>query len=205
MAAPSFTSTLEQRKIMHNQLEYSSGFTLIELMVTIAIAAILIGIAIPSFTSTIASNRLTTNANEFVTALNLARSEAVKRGIQVSVTRKGTTSQEWKSGWDVFVDINGNEVFNDDGIAPLCATNTNGSPTEDCLLRTYAALPGGYTLRTGGSTYQNYAAYLPSGLSNVSVGDTFRLCNGSNTATSRAITINALGRARVSTSTASCP
>ena len=43
---------------MHNQSEYNTGFTLIELMVTIAIAAILVGIAIPSFTSIIASNRL---------------------------------------------------------------------------------------------------------------------------------------------------
>ena len=79
---------------MHNQPEYNSGFTLIELMVTIAIAAILLGIAIPSFTETIASNRLTTNANALVTALNFARSEAVKRGIQVTVQeRKGSSHQ----------------------------------------------------------------------------------------------------------------
>ena len=69
---------------MHNQSEYNSGFTLMELMVTIAIAAILVGIAIPSFTSIIVSNRLTTSANELVTALNLARSEAVKRGMRIT-------------------------------------------------------------------------------------------------------------------------
>ncbi len=99
-----------------------------ELMVTIAIAAILVGIAIPSFTSIIASNRLTTSANELVTALNLARSEAVKRGIQVTVRRKGTTSKQWENGWDVFVDSDGNDTFNDNGNGTLCEVG------EDCLL-----------------------------------------------------------------------
>ena len=169
-----------------------------ELMVTVAIAGILLGVAIPSFTSIISSNRLTTYANELVTALNFARSEAVKRGIQVTVRSKGT-STHWESGWDVFVDINGNGTFNDASPSTPCAVG------QDCLLRTYAALPGGYTLTTGGSTYKDYAAYLPSGLSNVAAGDTFRLCKGTDKTTSRAITISAVGRARVSTGTDSCP
>ena len=186
---------------MHNQPEYNAGFTLIELMVTISIAAILLGIAIPSFTSTIASNRLTTYANELVTALNLARSEAIKRGIQVTVTRKGTTSAQWKSGWDVFVDINGNETFNDNGNGTLCEVG------EDCLLRTYADLPDGYTLTTGNSHYKDYAAYLPSGLSTVVVGDTFTLCSGSSVTamTQRTITLNATGRPSVAVTTGPCP
>ncbi|HEY8034537.1 MAG TPA: GspH/FimT family pseudopilin [Methylobacter sp.] len=183
---------------MYNQPEYNSGFTLLELMVTIAIAGILVGAAIPSFTSIIASNRLTTYANDLVTALNLARSEAVKRGIQVTVRRKGATSTQWESGWDVFVDSDSSNDFNDDGDATLCEAG------EDCLLRTYDALPSGYTLRTGGSHYDDYAAYLPSGLG-VTGGDTFRLCNGTDTSTSRSITMSTVGRARVSTTTTSCP
>jgi type IV fimbrial biogenesis protein FimT len=185
---------------MYNQPGYRNGFTLIELMITIAIAAILLGIAIPSFTSIIVDNRLTTSANELVTALNLARSEAVKRGIQVTVQRKGATSAQWESGWDVFVDSDGSNAFNDDGDATLCEIG------EDCLLRTYTALPSGYTLRTGGSTYENYAAYLPSGLSKVVAGDTFRLCKDSGTTVPRrTITINATGRLRVATTPGTCP
>ena len=174
---------------MHKQPQTSSGFTLAELMITLAIAGILVGVAIPSFTSMITSNRLTTYANELMTALNLARSEAIKRGEQVTIRRKGGNSQEWESGWDVFVDVDdpSDNIFNN----------------NDILLRTYDALPSGYTLRTG-ATYQDYAGYAPSGLG-TGLGDTFTLCNGTDTATSRAIIVNAIGRARVSTGTDSCP
>lgn len=184
---------------MCKNAKQASGFTLLELIVVISIAGILMALAIPSFYDAIRSNRLTTYANALVTSLNLARSEAIKRGIQVTIRRKGATSAQWESGWDVFVDINGNEVFNDDGDATLCEAG------EDCLLRTYDALSSGYTLRTGASTYENYAAYSPSGLSSVAVNDTFRLCKGSDIATSRAIAVNTLGRSRVSIGTVSCP
>jgi type IV fimbrial biogenesis protein FimT len=59
------------------------GFTLVELMVTIIVAAILTAIAVPNFRNLILSNRLTTTANEVVDALNTARMEAVKLNAQV--------------------------------------------------------------------------------------------------------------------------
>jgi type IV fimbrial biogenesis protein FimT len=177
-------------KPMHQNSFKSSGFTLIELIVTVSIAAILMSMAIPSFIDTIRSNRLTTYANEFVTALNMARSEAVKRGIKVTITRKGTTSQEWKNGWDIFIDAN----------------NNNSYDSTEILIKTHEALPNGYTLKTGASTYKDYAAYLSSGLSSTTFGDTFTLCNGSGTsAPRRTITINALGRPTVDATAGTCP
>ena len=184
---------------MCNNSAKSAGFTLVELIITIAIAGILVTIAIPSFNSTISSNRLTNSANDFVGALNLARSEAVKRGIQVTVRNNGAATH-WERGWNVFVDVNGDENYNPPDT--LCRTNANGSPIEDCLLRTYPALPTGYTLTTGNSTYKNYAAYLPSGFSTVVVGDTFTLCSDS---VQRTITINSTGRPSVATATGTCP
>lgn len=184
----------------------SLGFTLIELMVTISIAGILLAIAIPSFTSVISSNRLTTFANDLVTTFNLARSEAIKRGVQITVLRKGSISSEWESGWDVFVDINGDEDLDDTSPSTPCETNTNGSHKEDCLLRTYPALPNGYTLRTGSSSYKDYAAYLPSGLTTTPAGDTFTLCNESGAnVPRRTITINSTGRPKANSTSGACP
>jgi type IV fimbrial biogenesis protein FimT len=64
-----------------------SGFTLIELLVTISVASVLLAIAVPSFNQLILINRLTAQANEVVSALNFARSEAIKRNTRVSLCR----------------------------------------------------------------------------------------------------------------------
>jgi type IV fimbrial biogenesis protein FimT len=89
------------------------GFTLIELMVTILLLAILLGFAVPSFRSLIQNNRLTTHANDFITSMNYARSEAVKRGVQVSVTATDTSdnADEWGSGWTVWIDQDADGVL----------------------------------------------------------------------------------------------
>ena len=174
------------------------GYTLLELMVTLAIAAILLSVAIPNFTAIIVSNRLTTYANELMTALSFARSEAIKRAIQVTVRNKGT-SQHWESGWIVFVDIDASNTFNDDGDATLCEVG------EDCLLRTYDALPSDYTITTGNSPYKDFASYTSSGYSKSDVSDTFRICKGTDKTISRQIIISSIGRARVLTGTDSCP
>ena len=84
--------------IATNTPRFTRGFTLIELVITILIVAVLMTIAIPSFNNTIRQNRFTTQINELVTALNFARSEAIKRGKSVTVT---PNAGGWTSGWVV--------------------------------------------------------------------------------------------------------
>ncbi|HER34420.1 MAG: GspH/FimT family pseudopilin [Halothiobacillaceae bacterium] len=79
------------------------GFSLIELMITIVVAAILLAIAIPSFRNLILSNELTTTTNEWVTAVNLARSEAIKRSAPVVVC--GESSNQAASGDQTNTDV----------------------------------------------------------------------------------------------------
>ncbi|QKV57365.1 MAG: GspH/FimT family pseudopilin [Dechloromonas sp.] len=66
-------------------MKQARGFTLIELLITFMIAAILAALAAPSFTSFIKNNRLTTTTNDLLADLALARSEAAKRGQQVTL------------------------------------------------------------------------------------------------------------------------
>lgn len=68
------------------------GFTLVELIVTVAIAALLLAVAVPSFNRLMISSRLTTQANNAVNLLAYARAEAVKRGVDVQVSLDGAIS-----------------------------------------------------------------------------------------------------------------
>ena len=74
------------------------GFTFLELMITLTVAAILSTLAFPSFVTMTKNNRLTTQANDFILALNLTRSEAVKRGTSATITAK---TGGWTNGWTV--------------------------------------------------------------------------------------------------------
>lgn len=84
------------------------AFTIIELLVTVAVLAVLVGIAIPSFSTFIANTRASTLGNDAFVALNLARSEAFKRGGRVSLcvgsTGAGCAGSDWRNGWIIFTD-----------------------------------------------------------------------------------------------------
>lgn len=83
------------------------GLTLVELMVTLAVFAVLVGIAAPAFGNLVEQNRVTSAANAFLTTLHLARSEAVRRGAPVTLctSQDGATcsaSSDWDGGWILY-------------------------------------------------------------------------------------------------------
>lgn len=100
---------------MHTKSLPSSGFTLIELMITIAVLAVLMGLALPNMRDFVVANRLTSNVNSFVGLVNFARSEAITRNQSVVICPKisntnikCSTSQSWnKFEIQAFVDIDG--------------------------------------------------------------------------------------------------
>jgi len=187
---------------------HPKGFTVIELMVTVMVMSITVMIAAPGLKQTIQNNRVTTQANELLAALNYARSEAVKRGVQVTVCKANLAANPgqcdknanvfWESGKIVFVDQNTLGVIDAGG----------GGAGADTILRVYSGMPSGYTLRSG-ATFANWIAYLPSGASQGSSGlsnDTFRMCPPNHDVKqARSIVLNAAGRPMVSKGATQCP
>ncbi len=88
-----------------------NGFTLIELMITISILGILLGIGLPSFVTFINNNKITSEANDLIYSFHMARSEAIKRGTEVRIASMNGTS--WADGWKVVADINGDTDYLD--------------------------------------------------------------------------------------------
>ena len=90
------------------------GFTLIELMVTLGVLAVVIGLGVPLFTNMTNGNRLTGAANELVAAFQIARSEAVRSNARTIFCQSADTTtcsnaSPWR-GWIVFTDANGNNL-----------------------------------------------------------------------------------------------
>ena len=93
-----------------------SGFTLLELLITLAVSAILIGLAMPSLKSLMSDSEMTSTSNEFVYSLQTARSEAIKRAGPVGLCPSAApladepvcSGTDYAAGWIVFADADGN-------------------------------------------------------------------------------------------------
>lgn len=170
-----------------------SGFTLIEMMITITVAAILLAVAIPSFQTTINNLRVVTQTNELVTDLILAKSEAIKRGAPVSACVRNAAGTgcagagTWDTGWLIFTDANS------DGIVTTAAGDT--------ILKVHEALSTGSTIS---STFTSPVYITYSAMGSLSATGTFQLCrSGYN---GRVITIQAAtGRTNIAPTTTLCP
>ncbi len=154
------------------------GFSLIEVMVVVAIIGITLTIALPSFQSLLASNRLTTSANDLVSALQLAKSEAIKSNRLVIVTKNDT----WSNGWVVFADNNQN----------------NTQDAGETTIGSFDALSTGFTV-TPTNSYTNRVTYRPDGRS--TTNGSFNFCSPANTADFRRVVIASTGRVKIETPT----
>lgn len=77
----------------------SRGFTMVELMVVVAVMAILLAVAVPSFRDLVLSQKVKTLSSDIATAMVIARSEAIKRNTNVVIAP--TVANTWTSGWSV--------------------------------------------------------------------------------------------------------
>ena len=141
------------------------GFTLIELMVTLSIAAVLGMIAVPSLVTYQRNAALTSATNTLFASINAARGEAMKRSMNVTVVP--ADGADWNSGWTVFVDSNRNQIYN---------------AGSDILIQSQVALAAYLNVQGNGSATGSapYILYDASGYS--------KLANGSPSALSLTLT-----------------
>ena len=189
---------------MKNETQKETGFTLVELMITLVILVILITLAAPSFVDLIRSNRIATQTNLFTTALALARSEAVSRNLSVYVCKSNTgktcdSGANWEDGWIVFADAD--------------FDGTLDVNSEE--IRIFEGLATGYTLRNA-SVFTNWVRYMSEGnatgttglpvYSNTANTEMFRLCpDNADTTKARQINIIPSGRVTLVEGATACP
>jgi type IV fimbrial biogenesis protein FimT len=183
-------------------MKKTAGFTLLELLITVTIAAILAALAAPSFFWLIRDTRFTTEANNMVAAFNLARSEAAKRG-GVALIDSDTGTDVWGSGWTLWVD----QGVAPDGLRAGAGTATTADDIE--TLRVGNALQSPLTLEANDDVVS--IQYQPTGVARgLDAADAlqpppyeFDLCNGESGVTGRRITVANTGH--VSVANLTCP
>ena len=160
-----------------------NGLTLIELIVSISILSISLGIAAPSFSNIINDNRLTTQYNELLAALALTRSEAIKRQIRVTTCQSSTgnsctkDSSNWHEGWVVYTDLD----------------TDNQIDNNETILLVHKALPAGITVSFGARTR---VAYQGSGYAVGASNGTFLFCDHRGDNSKKGLVISMSGRPR---------
>lgn len=175
----------------------AAGFTLMELMIVLSVAAVVLALGAPNFTEFSRNNRLTAAANDLLTAAQLARTEAIKRQRNVSLCTSDnvesaapTCSNTSFRGWIVFQDDNGN--CQRDGAEPLplrvsdsLAPSVHAAQDQHCS--TFG--PTGYVRGADGLPPISHVLYCDSR----GVG----LQQGTNQSAARGLSMSPTGRASV--------
>jgi type IV fimbrial biogenesis protein FimT len=176
-----------------------TGFTIYELMLTVAVAAIILGVAIPNLRDYGRNNRMTASANDLVVAITSARSQAIRTRIQTIMcltqdpnATVPTCNGNGTQGWVVYSDTNAN------------GTAESGEPV---VLR-HGPLDASLSVRTKPDTNGRYVAFNPTGFARILSGSTplsgLVICDSrgnqalyGNDSTARGIQISTMGRPRV--------
>jgi len=156
----------------------NNGFSLIELVITVVIIAVLFGLALPSFNQSMQSTRVRSTASALVDSLHLARTMAVTKSHRVTIR----PFPEWSLGWQIFVDAN------EDGLL---------SPLEAEISQHHVA--SGVRVEPD-MTKNTYISYAGSGetqqLTGGMFGGTIRVCPTGENSDGIVITISMTGRVR---------
>jgi type IV fimbrial biogenesis protein FimT len=152
------------------------GFSLIEMLVTVAVLVVALAIAAPGLSGFVRGSQLRGSQSEIVSTMVLARSEADKRGAQVAVAASApASSAEFSNGWTVFVD-----------------TNTNGSIDDgEQVIRDYPPRRNQVGVSTAGG--EVVVSFQPSGFLAGTAPVVFRVCGSGSTHRGHQVTLETVG------------
>ncbi len=158
----------------------ASGYTLIELMITVSIVAILVAVAVPNMQQFVKNERLTGQINTLISHLMLARSEAVKRNQSVVLCTSSnntscTANTPAQNGWIVYVDVD----------------NSGGFTAGDELIKVQQALEGNVTLTNLQTVVYDNRGFAPS-----VTAQTYSLCDDRGNSFAKVLSISQTGRVR---------
>lgn len=184
------------------------GFTLVELIVTLALIAVLLGIAIPAFSGLVRENRLTTATNRLVRVISLARSAAIKHGQSVTVCQShdqwscdASAAGNWSAGW---------LMFTDPARTGDCADHDRDGDCDGhagrILRQGGLQLPGHVSVHSNGGWNAERVTFTALGTA-AGFMRTFTVCDERSPETARELILSMSGRLRVSRHAAleSCP
>ena len=121
----------------------SDGFTLIEILVVVALVAIMLAIAVPSFTSFISSYKATAAINDFLQSVTQTRNEAMRQSR--GMTMAPVTPGDWRSGWIIFHDVS-------TGACPTKPNAVVDASEQASVVFRHEALPTSITVSNGAGT-----------------------------------------------------
>lgn len=182
------------------EIQRQSGFTIIEIMITIAVLAVLTAVGVPAIGDLIKNNRVRAHVFELLDSIQLTRSEATKRRQPVVMCRTanptaatpscGGTAFTWTSGWLIFADDNGNSTYD--------------AGTDVLIKAVNPAATGGITIKTNGNCNNNLS-YKADGSLNETGTARFAVCDDRGERFGRQINVALVGRASVIVGTPTNP
>lgn len=167
-------------------MKRQKGFTLIELMTTLGIGAVLVSMAVPGMQTVAMNSKQRSGVNDLISAMHLARNTAITTNARVTLcaSSNGTACESvaWNDGWIVFADLDSDQTVDGNEVVLRSGTEASG-------------------LDISSVQFSRFLMYRPSGrVMNASIGTNvgeFTICDGRGTDHLRIVAIDLSGRPRL--------